>query len=1303
MEEKWSIDKLDGGNWSTWKFQMKHLLLAKGLWGVVDGSEELAESASQETAAQFRSKSQRAFSTIVLAIKSAQLYLVSSCEDPKQAWNALKKHFERDTLANKLFLKKKYFRTEMKEGTSMEQHLKYMKDIADKLAAIGAPISEEDQVVTLLGSLPGSYATLVTALEARVDDVKMDFVQQALLHEESKQGSKNESTKNESALTGYKKKKFRETRTCFKCGSVGHIRRNCPEEKPKKYPKQNHRAKVGKTDNSDSEAESGSCVFTASEGNVKTTSCNWLIDSGASSHMTKEKGVFKNYQQFDEPESVALGDGRVVQALGSGNVHVNMLLPGRKLKQAVLSNVLYVPKLTSNLFSVRAAAAKGNVVKFRGNKCWISDASGRLRGTGSLANKLYKLDCEDILKGHASVASQENSDLWHQRLGHVHEQRLKNCIKKDLVKGICCSKMDDLSFCEACLAGKMHRKPFPVIEEIRSSHKLQLVHSDVCGPMQTESFGGAKYFVTFTDDYSRCCAVYFMKKKSEVLEKFKEFEAATTNEAGRSIGILRTDNGGEYLSREFEDYLKGKGIKHELTVPHSPQQNGVAERMNRTLVESARSMITHARLPNMYWAEAISTAVYLRNRMPTTAIKENKTPYELWCGRKPNVSHLRVFGCMAYAHVPDSERRKLDKKAEKLRFVGYSRTSKGYRLFDETKRKVVIRRDVKFNENDFGHKDEMTTTTTSSSDKSTGDVKDEAAGEEVVREEVVGEEAVGEVTKEPRTSARIRKAPVRYGYDEYAETASPVPRACHVAYNVSEVEEPSTINEARTNEHSKEWIAAADSEYNSLIENKTWRLVELPPGRKTIGCKWVFRAKYDSEGRVKRFKARLVAKGYAQKYGIDYDETFSPVVRFSSIRTLLAFAVQNNMVVHQMDVVTAFLNGQLDEDIYMRQPEGYAQPGKEHLVCKLEKSLYGLKQSPRCWNKALRDKLVKLGFIQISADPCVFVKEEDTLVIIAVHVDDLIILAEDDQEMEEIKKILKAEFKMTDMGELQYYIGVSVVQDKKNNRVWLHQKPYISKIIEKFGQAEAKTVATPVDVNVKLTKEDGISKPVDPIQYQSLIGSLLYLAVATRPDIAYAVGVLSKFCAKPTVAHLTAAKRVLRYLKGTQSLGLKYEGSVDESLTVYADADWAGDLDDRHSTSGNVSIMGSGAVSWMSKKQPTVALSTAEAEYVALCSATQETIWLRQLLTDIGQPPADATVIWEDNQAAISLAKNPVFHARTKHIDTRYHFIRQELQSGVIAVKYIPTNKMVADILTKPLSKSHFVELRHTLGLEFIV
>ena len=741
-------------------------------------------------------------------------------------------------------------------------------------------------------------------------------------------------------------------------------------------------------------------------------------------------------------------------------------------------------------------------------------------------------------------------------------------------------------------------------------------------------------------------------------------------------------------------------------MPHCPQQNGVSERMNRTLVESARSMIAHAGLSNIFWAEAISTASYVRNRLPTTALKERETPYERWYGRKPDVSHFRVFGCMAYAHVPDCERRKLDTKSKKMRFVGYSLTSKGYRLFDETNRKLCIRRDVEFNESDFGQKSAMTTEPDLKSIEVNQNADTTAKDEEVAEirrseKDEERQEPQVHVEQELRRSERTRKTPVRYGYDEYADTATY--RVRHVAYHLSEIDEPSTIQEAKSSDHAAEWKVATDAEYNSLIENKTWMLVELPAGRRAIGCKWVFKLKYDVDGRVERFKARLVPKGYAQKYGIDYDEIFSPAVRFSSIRPLLAFAVQHDFLIHQMDVETAFLNGKLDEEIYMQQPEGYVKPGEENLVCKLEKSLYGLKQSSRCWNKAFRESVETLGFTQASADPCVFIRKKDTLTIIAVHVDDLMILAQNILEMQRLKDSLKLQFKMKDMGELHYYVGASIVQDKEGKQVYLHQgQQYIEKMLKKFGQTEAKSVSTPADCNVKLQKEDSVSRPVDTISYQSIVGSLLYAAITTRPDIAQAVGVVSKFCANPTQSHLTAAKRILRYLKGTVNLGLSYKRCADGNLIGYSDADWAGDVDERHSTSGNVFLLAKGAVSWLSKKQATVALSTAEAEYVALSAATQEAIWLRRLLADVGEPLEDPIVINEDNQGAIAIAKNPVGHARTKHIDMRYHFVREGVQNGAIILKYVASGDMIADILTKPLPKHPFEKFVIELGMKTV-
>ncbi len=366
-----------------------------------------------------------------------------------------------------------------------------------------------------------------------------------------------------------------------------------------------------------------------------------------------------------------------------------------------------------------------------------------------------------------------------------------------------------------------------------------------------------------------------------------------------------------------------------------------------------------------------------------------------------------------------------------------------------------------------------------------------------------------------------------------------------------------------------------------------------------------------------------------------------------------------------------------------------------------EKINIRLKQSPHCWSKTFTEFMKNIGFKQSTSDPCVFVKSQQELEILAVYVDDLILVTESMESMKEMKLPLKKCYKMKDMGELSYILGISVIQDKEKNCVFLHQKHYIEAILQKYGMHDANPVATPTDENVKLKRNDGVSKPVNSSTYQSMVGSLLYVAMATQPDIAQAVSVVSKFNANPNAAHLTAVKRIIRYLKGTLNLALKYERSDSGTLIGYSDADWAGDQDDRHSTTGNVFLLGGGAVSWLSKKQSTVALSTAEAEYVALSQAAQECVWLRRLLSDLGMD-VTPVVILEDNQGAIAIAKNPVDHSRTKHIDIRYHYIRECVQNGQIQLQYCPTDDMKADILTKPLVRQKFVYLRSQIGLCFI-
>ena len=437
------------------------------------------------------------------------------------------------------------------------------------------------------------------------------------------------------------------------------------------------------------------------------------------------------------------------------------------------------------------------------------------------------------------------------------------------------------------------------------------------------------------------------------------------------------------------------------------------------------------------------------------------------------------------------------------------------------------------------------------------------------------------------------------------------------------------------------------------------------------------------------------------KPGEDYDQTFSPVVRYSSIRALLAFAVQNDMIIHQMDVVTAFLNGTLDEEIYMEQPPGYIKEGKEHLVCKLKRSLYGLKQSPRCWNTVFKQYMDSINFKQCTADPCIFVTSEGAdLTIIAVYVDDLIVITKTPETMRKIKESLAARFKMKDLGKLHYCLGISVEHDKERGCLWMHQKQYIQSLLKRYGLSQAKSLATPADVNVKLVKNDGVSKPVDQVNYQSMVGSLLYASIAARPDIAQAVGAVSKFNSCPTEAHLTAVKRIFRYLKGSINLGIKYERSADNRLVGFSDADWGGDMDDRHSTTGNLFVMSGAAINWISKKQPVVALSTTEAEYVALSSATQEAVWLGRLLSDIKASPQIPIGIKEDNQGTIAVARNPISHNRTKHIDIKFHYVREALEDGIIDLTYCPTEQMTADILTKPLTRQRFETFRLEMGLK---
>jgi hypothetical protein len=491
------------------------------------------------------------------------------------------------------------------------------------------------------------------------------------------------------------------------------------------------------------------------------------------------------------------------------------------------------------------------------------------------------------------------------------------------------------------------------------------------------------------------------------------------------------------------------------------------------------------------------------------------------------------------------------------------------------------------------------------------------------------------------------------------------------------------------------WKAAMLEELEALKKNKTWELVPLPPGKKAVGCKWVFTVKQSPEGRVERYKARLVAKGYSQTYGIDYDETFAPVAKMSTVRTLVSLAANGGWKLHQLDVKNAFLHGELLEEVYMEVPQGFGTKQTEGKVCRLKKSLYGLKQSPRAWFDRFRRAMVGMGYRQTNADHTVFFRRHGVhITMLAVYVDDMIITGDDEGEIASLKKRLSKEFEVKDLGQLRYFLGIEIARGAEG--IVLSQRKYVLDLLTETGMLGCKPAVAPIDQKSKLSAEAG--EPVDKERYQRLVGRLIYLS-HTRPDISFAVSVVSRYMHDPREGHMDAVYQILRYLKSAPGKGLIFRKNGHLSIEGYCDSDWASCADDRKSTSGYCMFVGGNLVSWKSKKQSVVARSTAEAEYRAMALGVAEMMWLRALLVELKMDQGAQMKLWCDNKSAISIANNPVQHDRTKHVEIDRFFIKEKLNSGLLELGHVATREQVADCLTKGLSSLDLSRLCDKMGL----
>ncbi|KAJ9538974.1 hypothetical protein OSB04_031707 [Centaurea solstitialis] len=1024
----------------------------------------------------------------------------------------------------------------------------------------------------------------------------------------------------------------------------------------------------------------------------------WYLDSGCSKHMTGRKELLSNYRE-EYGGSVKFGNNELSPVVGHGDI---------VCKDITINNVAHVEGLNHNLFSI-----------------------------GKFCDK-------DLEK------SSHQSLLWHRRLSHLNYRYLDRLVKERLVSGIPMIKFEPDQLCSGCAQGKMKRASHPPKPEQGSKSPLSLIHMDLCGPMKTVSLAGRKYVLVIVDDYSRYTWTRFLKTKDETSNLIINFIKAVQVQLKLPVQTVRSDNGTEFKNQVLKGFYNSLGITQTFSAARTPEQNGVVEHRNRTLVEAARSMLAQSQLPQYLWAEAVNTACYTQNRSIIHR-RFGKTPYHVLFGRIPNIDYFKVFGCPCFV-LNETENRE--------------NCSVAYRVFNKKSRVVYESVNVRFDpfvelsstassntdtvSNNVVFTDASSSTTSSIDPPATSteldslsstpsssttpssevsptsstqcsdlpsivsspssspivmdtlhldiiiDSHDQSSSHEVVHNDSIPEghepltmhptstdnilepSSVNNQTPLPHTVKWTKDHPIdliigdpTYGVQTRAASAN----ECNFSVFLSNIE-PTRVSDALQD---SDWVTAMQEELNQFEALKVWRLVKLPESKSVIDTKWIFKNKKDANNIIVRNKARLVAKGYRQQEGIDYDETFAPVARLEAIRMFLAYAAYKDFTVFQMDVKTAFLYGHLKEEVYVAQPEGFVN--KEHLdyVYVLDKALYGLKQAPRAWYEELSKHLLSKGFKKGSADSTLFLmKDGEHIVVIQIYVDDIIFGSTSRELCKKFENVMTEEFKMSMMGEINFFLGLQVRQF--SDGIFINQSKYIFDLLKKYDMSGCHSIGTPMATGNSIGP-DHEGKDVDLRNYRSMVGSLMYLT-ASRPDIMFATCVCARYQAKPKESHLAAVKRIFRYLKGTPYYGIWYPKGLGFELQAYTDADYGGCNMDRKSTSGHLQFLGNKLVSWASKKQQCVSTSTAESEYVAAASCCSQ------------------IPIYCDSKSAIAISANPVQHSKTKHIDIRYHFLKDNVEKENIELYFVNTEYQLADLFTKALDEKRFKFLISRLEME---
>ena len=959
----------------------------------------------------------------------------------------------------------------------------------------------------------------------------------------------------------------------------------------------------------------------------------------------------------------------------------------------------------------------GYRIMFDGSSCMIQDPTrGLMIGQGEEIANLYVLDTTSLPDSSNTEDTTDlifcsnvvaDTALWHNRLGHP---ALSKTDSLNDVLGL--KERNKIHHCSVCHLAKQKHLRYISHNNI-CDHPFEMLHIDVWGPFSVPTPEGYKYFLTIVDDHTRVTWLYLLRSKDEVITIFPEFLQMVETQYKAVVKGVRSDNAPEL---RFTALFKKKGIVAYHSCPETPEQNSVVERKHQHILNVARSLMFQSQVPLDHWGDCVLTAVFLINRLPTPRLK-NKTPFELLTSKKAVYSDLRVFGCLAYMSTSSKGRHKFQPRSRPCVFLGYPSGYKGYKLLDLESNKVHISRNVTFQEDIFPYAEEKPVYSEDFLNTDWMNMvpeKSHPTASSGLPKEVL--QATGDSILPSRyKSKRVSKPPEHLSeyYCHLTATDVPYPLASYISFAklsegyenyicaLSKHIEPASFTQAKRFD---EWIKAMNEELIALESTDTWKIVSLPPGKHAIGCKWVYKVKLNADGTLQRYKARLVAKGYTQQEGVDFVDTFSPVAKMTTVKTLLAVSAAKNWSLTQLDISNAFLNGDLHEEIYMKLPPGYTPKQGESLppnaVCKLQKSLYGLKQACRQWFLKFSSTLISMGFAKSQTDHTLFIKNfGGKYVAVLVYVDDIVIASNDDNEVEQLKANLREVFKLRDLGSLKFFLGLEIARSSKG--ISICQRKYILELLEETGLMACKPASIPMDPNVKLFSDKDQPILDDPTVYRRMVGRPMYLTI-TRPDITFAVNKLCQFASAPQSLHLKAAYRVLHYLKGTIGLGLFYSAESDLKLKTYTDADWGSCLDTRRSTYGFCMFLGTALIAWKSKKQDVASHSSAESEYRAMSVAVKEVVWIANLCRELQAPQDKPIAFFCDSTAAIHIANNPVFHERTKHVELNCHQVRDMICSVLIKTLHVGTASQLADVFTKPIFPTQFNALIGKMSLHSI-